>query len=69
ENVTTQRVFIDELLAFAIDIERLKKGLPLPEMRKTLEKLFGERPAQDSIREFMDRQVADDRAGREWQRN
>ncbi|WP_245495452.1 nucleotidyltransferase domain-containing protein [Rhizobium ruizarguesonis] len=64
ENVTTQRMFIDELRAFAIDIERLKRGLPLPEMRKTLEKLFGEQPAQDSIREFMDRQVADDRAGR-----
>lgn len=63
EDLGSQRVFIDELRAFAVDIERLRTGLPLPEMRKILEKLFGERPAADSVRKFMDRQVSEDRSG------
>lgn len=64
EDLRSQRVFIDELRAFAIEIERLRKGLPVSEMRKVLEKLFGEKPAADSVRGFMDRQVEDDRGGR-----
>lgn len=64
EDLRSQRVFIGELRAFAIEIERLRKGLPISEMRKVLEKLFGEKPAADSVRNFMDRQVEDDRAGK-----
>lgn len=64
EDLRSQRVFIDELRAFAIELERLRKGLPISEMRKVLEKLFGEKPAADSVRSFMDRQVEDDRGGR-----
>ncbi|PYE40393.1 hypothetical protein DFI02_1174 [Rhizobium sp. PP-F2F-G20b] len=64
EDLRSQRVFIDELRAFAVEVERLRKGLPISEMRKILEKLFGEKPASDSIRNFMDRQVDDDRGGR-----
>ncbi|MGT2443003.1 hypothetical protein ACU4I5_10455 [Ensifer adhaerens] len=63
EDLRSQRVFIDELRAFAIEIERLRKGLPISEMRKLLEKLFGEKPAAESVRSFMDRQVEDDRGG------
>ena len=64
EDQRSQRVFIDELRAFAIEIERLRKGLPISEMRKVLEKLFGEKPAADSIRSFMERQVEDGRGGK-----
>jgi len=63
EDMGAQRIFIDELRAFAVDMERLRNGLSLPEMRKTLEKLFGERSAADSVRKFMDRQVSEDRSG------
>ncbi|MDK4733942.1 nucleotidyltransferase [Rhizobium sp. CNPSo 3490] len=63
EDLKSQRIFLDELRAFAVDIRRLRSGLSVPEMRKTLEKLFGERPAADSIRKFMDGQVAADRSG------
>ncbi|TIL91338.1 MAG: nucleotidyltransferase [Mesorhizobium sp.] len=59
ENVQTQRIFIDELRALAVDLERLQRGLPLSEMRKTLERLFGEKPAQDAVRKYMDTHVAD----------
>jgi hypothetical protein len=59
EDVRTQRVFIDELRALAVDLERLHRGLPLSEMRKTLERLFGEKPAQDAVRKYMDRHVKD----------
>ena len=64
ENTRTQRVFIDELRAFAIDLERLQRGVPLSEMRKTLDRLFGERPAQEAVRKFMDRHVVDNDANR-----
>ncbi|TCA26266.1 nucleotidyltransferase domain-containing protein [Rhizobium leguminosarum] len=63
EDLHSQRIFTDELRAFAVDLQRLRSGLPLPEMRKTLEKLFGERSAADSVRKFMDRQVNEDRSG------
>lgn len=63
EDLNSQRVFLDELRAFAVDIQRLRSGLSVPEMRKTLEKLFGERPAADSVRKFMDGQVSADRNG------
>lgn len=63
EDLNSQRVFIEELRAFAVDIQRLRNGLSLPEMRKTLEKLFGERPAADSVRKFMDSQISADRSG------
>lgn len=63
EDLNSQRILIDELRAFAVDIQRLRSGLSVPEMRKTLEKLFGERAAADSVRKFMDNQVSADRNG------
>ncbi|MGV4796250.1 SMODS domain-containing nucleotidyltransferase [Rhizobium sp. F40D2] len=63
EALNSQRIFIDELRAFTVDIQRLRSGLSLPEMRKTLERLFGERPAADSVRKFMDGQVSADSSG------
>jgi len=64
EDLRAQRVFIDELRAFVVDMERLQKGLPLSEIRKTLERLFGERPANDAVRAFMDRHVRDNDSNR-----
>ncbi|MER9444900.1 nucleotidyltransferase [Mesorhizobium sp. M0340] len=64
ENTFTQRIFIDELRAFATDLERLQRGVQLSEMRKTLERMFGEKPAHDAVRKFMDRHVADNDANR-----
>jgi hypothetical protein len=59
-----QRTFIDELRAFAVQLHRLDKGLPLPEMQRVLEELFGERLARDAVRKYTDQHVSDDRAGR-----
>lgn len=59
-----QRLFIDELRAFAAQLERLSQGVPLAEMQRILEDLFGERPARESVRKYMDQHVGDDRAGK-----
>lgn len=54
-----QRVFVAELKDFAADLRRLKAGLPLAEMRKVLEKLFGEKPASETIAAYTQRFVQD----------
>ncbi len=59
-----QRLFIDELSAFAIQLERLRAGLPLAEMQRILEDLFGERPARDAVRKYMDQHVSDNQIGK-----
>lgn len=64
KDLRTQRIFIDELREFASDLERLQRGVALPEMRKTLEKLFGEKPAHDAVRKYMDRHVIDNDTNR-----
>lgn len=48
-DLANQQVFIDELKGFAADLRRLKAGLPIAEMRKVLERLFGEKPAGDAL--------------------
>ncbi len=59
-----QRVFIDELRTFAVQLHRLDKGLPLPEMQRVLEDLFGERAAGDAVRAYSGQIIRDDQAGR-----
>jgi hypothetical protein len=58
-----QRIFIAELGQFAEKLHGLKRGLALPEMRRVLEDLFGEKPAGDSVRKYMDRHIRDNDAG------
>ncbi len=57
-----QRLFIDELRSFALQLCRLREGQPLVEMQRILEDLFGERPARDAIRKYMNRHVTDYKA-------
>jgi hypothetical protein len=63
-NSAEQRVFIGELRAFVYELHRLQKGLPLAEMQRVLEDLFGERPARDAIRKYTDQHVSDNDAGK-----
>jgi hypothetical protein len=63
-NLAEQRVFIDELRAFSLELHRLARGLPLPEMQRVLADLFGERPARDAVRKYADQQVSDNNAGK-----
>ncbi|GFO82583.1 MAG: nucleotidyltransferase [Methyloceanibacter sp.] len=63
-DLAEQRVFVDELRAFAVQLHRLAKGLPLPEMQRVLEELFGERAAADAVRAYTGQHVRDDAAGR-----
>lgn len=59
-----QNIFLNELEEFAADLKRLKAGLPLPEMRTVLEKLFGEKPAGDAIDAYKARFVEDNASGK-----
>jgi hypothetical protein len=63
-NLAEQRIFIDELRAFAVQLHRLQKGLPLHEMQSVLEDLFGERPAREAVCKYTDQHVNDDKAGK-----
>jgi hypothetical protein len=63
-NLAEQKVFVDELRAFAVQLHRLDHGLPLPEMQRVLEDLFGERAAGDAVRAYTGQIVRDDAAGR-----
>jgi hypothetical protein len=63
-DVAEQRIFINELRAFAAQLYRLRQGLPLAEMQRILEGLFGERPARDAVRKYMDQHVSDNDAGK-----
>ena len=62
-SIADQRVFLGELRAFAAKLARLNQGAPLPEMRKILEDLFGERPARAAIDRYIEQHEADRRAG------
>jgi hypothetical protein len=59
-----QRVFIEELKAFAKQLYRLRQAVPLAEMQRILEDLFGERPARDAVRKYTGQHDADNRAGK-----
>jgi hypothetical protein len=59
-----QRLFINELRAFAVQLHRLKAGAPLAEMRRILEDLFGERPAGEAIRKYTGQHDKDNVAGK-----
>ena len=63
-NLAEQRVFIDELRAFAVQLHRLQDGVPLPEMQRILEDLFGERPAREAVRKYTGQHVNDNNAGK-----
>jgi hypothetical protein len=63
-DLAEQRVFIDELGAFAVQLYRLWEGVPLAEMQRILEDLFGERPAREAVRKYTGQHVADDKAGK-----
>jgi hypothetical protein len=63
-DLAEQRIFINELRAFAAQLNRLRQGVPLAEMQRILEDLFGERPARDAIRKYMDQHVGDNDAGK-----
>ncbi len=54
-----QRVFIEELTDFAAKLERLRGDISLPETQKILEELFGEKPAQTVVKEYVDRIAKD----------
>ncbi len=63
-NLAEQRVFIDQLRAFVVQLNGLQKGLPLHEMQAALEDLFGEQPARDAVRKYTDQHVNDNKTGK-----
>jgi hypothetical protein len=63
-DLAEQRVFLNELRAFAVQLHRLRQGVPLAEMQRILEDLFGERPVRDAVRKYMDQHVSDNEAGK-----
>jgi hypothetical protein len=63
-DLSNQKTFIDELKVFAADLRILNHGTNIAEMRKILERLFGEAPARGAVRGYIDRHVQDnDRVG------
>lgn len=63
-NISEQRVFIDELKAFAVQLHRLQDGVPIAEMQRILEDLFGEKPAREAVRKYTGQHVSDNDAGK-----
>jgi hypothetical protein len=63
-NLAEQRVFINELRAFAVQLHRLQDGVPLAEMQRILEGLFGERPAREAVRKYTGQHVDDNKVGK-----
>jgi hypothetical protein len=63
-DLSEQRVFINELRAFALQLHRLWDGVPMAEMQRILEDLFGERPAREAVRKYTGQHVDDDKAGK-----
>lgn len=63
-DLAEQRLFISELRAVVVQMRRLQEGVPLSEMQRVLEELFGERPAREAVRKYMDQHVRDNAAGR-----
>jgi hypothetical protein len=58
-DVHEQRIFIDELQGFVAKLQRLRGELSLAETQKILEELFGEKPAQTAIKEYVERFAKD----------
>ncbi len=52
------------LRAFAVQLYRLQKGVPLEEMRRILEDLFGKTPAREAVRKYTEQHVNDNNAGK-----
>jgi SMODS domain-containing protein len=65
-NLAEQRIFINELTGFAVQLHRLQDGVPLAEMQRILEDLFGERPAREAIRKYTGQHVGDNAAGKSF---
>jgi hypothetical protein len=63
-DLAEQRVFLNELCAFAAQLHRLRQGVPLAEMQCILEGLFGERPARDAVRKYIGQHKSDNDAGK-----
>lgn len=63
-NLAEQRILIDELTAFALQLHRLQDGLPLADMQRILEDLFGERPAREAVRKYTGQHIDDNKAGK-----
>jgi hypothetical protein len=55
EDLSDQAVFIRELTDFAVKIRRLRSEIALPEMQQILEDLFGEKPAQSAVKDYVQR--------------
>ncbi len=58
-----QALFRDDLADFVEKLRRLNAGLPLPQMQAILEDLFGERPARDVVKGYIERYARDAAAG------
>lgn len=63
-SLAEQRVFIGELQAFAVQLHRLQDGVPIAEMQRILEGLFGERPAREAVSKFTGQHVSDNDTGK-----
>ena len=63
-DLSEQRIFLNELLAFAAQLKRLRDGLPLAEMRRVLEDLFGEKPARAAVSKYTSQHVDDNKTGK-----
>jgi hypothetical protein len=63
-DLAEQRVFINELRAFALRLHRLRDGVPLAEMQRILEDLFGERPAREAVRKYTGQHIGDNNTGK-----
>lgn len=61
--IRDQRILLGELRTFAAKLNRQREGLPLPEMYKNLEELFGERPAKAALDRYIGQHEADRIAG------
>lgn len=58
-DLSDQHIFIDELKTFSAKLARLRGDIALPETQKILEELFGEKPAQSVVKEYIDRAAKD----------
>lgn len=63
-NLAEQRIFINELQVFASQLHQLQDGLPIADMQRLLEELFGEKPAREAVGKFTGQHISDDRAGK-----
>ncbi|MCW5726246.1 nucleotidyltransferase [Parvibaculum sp.] len=58
-NLEEQHVFIEELRGLTAKLRRLREEIDLSETQEILEELFGERPAQTAIKEYIERVAGD----------